>query len=103
MQKRKWIWLSASVLGVFAVGVVSYSYLANVGQADQPPLGGKIGKAADALPIKQVVLFNSGVGYFQREGEVDGDTRLHLSFAVGDINDLLMSLVLQDSKGKIGT
>jgi hypothetical protein len=103
MQKRKWIWLSASVLGVLAVGVVSYSYLASVGQADQPPLAGKNGKAADLLPIKQVVLFNSGVGYFQREGEVDGDARLHLSFAVSDINDLLMSLVLQDSKGKIGT
>src|SRR5439155_11595797 len=45
----------------------------------------------------------SGVGYFQREGEVDGNTRVQLSFLVGDINDLLMSLVLQDSKGKIGT
>ena len=25
------------------------------------------------LPIAQVILFNSGVGYFQREGEVEGD------------------------------
>ena len=24
------------------------------------------------LPVKQVVLFNSGVGYFQREGQVTG-------------------------------
>ncbi len=103
MQKRKWIWLTASLLGVLAVGVVSYSYLANAGQADQPPIAVKGARPADALPIKQVVLFNSGVGYFQREGEVDGDARLHLSFAVSDINDLLMSLVLQDSKGKIGT
>ena len=44
------------------------------------------------MPIRQVVLFNSGVGYFQREGEVDGNTRVELSFPVGDINDLVFNL-----------
>jgi hypothetical protein len=51
------------------------------------------------LPIRQVVLFNSGVGYFQREGEVEGNSRVDLTFPVGDINDLLKSLVLQDLGG----
>ena len=55
--------------------------------------------AENPLPIRQVVLFNSGVGYFQREGEVDGDARIDLSFPVSDINDLLKSLVLQDVGG----
>jgi hypothetical protein len=56
------------------------------------------------LPINQVVLFSSGVGYFQREGEVDGDTRVDMSFATDNINDLLKSLVLQDlGGGKITT
>ncbi|HEY1377522.1 MAG TPA: hypothetical protein VGF55_12050, partial [Gemmataceae bacterium] len=38
--------------------------------------------AADSprLPVKRVVLFSSGVGYFQREGEVDGDARVDLTF-----------------------
>ena len=55
------------------------------------------------LPIKQVVLFNSGVGYFQREGEVEGNARVDLSFPASDINDLLKSLVLQDlGGGKVG-
>jgi hypothetical protein len=56
------------------------------------------------LPINQVVLFNSGVGYFQREGEVNGNAELELAFPAGDINDLLKSLVLQDTGGgKVGS
>src|SRR5690242_7735 len=51
------------------------------------------------LPITQVVLFNSGVAYFQREGDVDESTRVDLSFPAGDVNDLLKSLVLQDADG----
>jgi hypothetical protein len=54
---------------------------------------------AAQLPIGQVVLFSSGVGYFQREGEVQGNARIDLSFAVTDINDLLKSMVLQDLGG----
>ncbi|MCI0638547.1 MAG: DUF4139 domain-containing protein [Gemmataceae bacterium] len=62
--------------------------------------GGKPKAVADSpLPIKQVVLFNSGVGYFQREGDVDGNARLDLTFPARDINDLLKSLVLQDLGG----
>src|SRR5262249_47740191 len=51
------------------------------------------------LPIGQVVLFSSGVGYFQREGQVEGNTRVDLSFPVTDINDLIKSMVLRDLDG----
>src|SRR6516225_7697123 len=51
------------------------------------------------LPIGQVVLFSSGVGYFQREGAVEGSARVDLSFPVNDINDLLKSMVLRDLDG----
>jgi hypothetical protein len=53
------------------------------------------------LPIAQVVLFSSGVGYFQREGSVEGNTRVDLSFPVQDINDLLKSMVLRDLDGGV--
>ena len=49
--------------------------------------------------MAQVILYSSGVGYFQREGEVEGSTRVDLSFPVQDINDLLKSMVLQDLGG----
>src|SRR3984957_16508576 len=51
------------------------------------------------LPIGQVVLFSSGVGYFQREGQVEGNARVDLSFPVQDINDLIKSMVLRDLDG----
>src|SRR6266853_1723430 len=51
------------------------------------------------LPIGQVVLFSSGVGYFQREGKVTGNARVDLSFPVADINDLIKSMVLRDLDG----
>ena len=51
------------------------------------------------MPIGQVVLFSSGVGYFQREGTIDGDARVDLSFPTQDINDLIKSMVLRDLNG----
>lgn len=53
-------------------------------------------QAGQRLPIGHIVLFNSGVGYFQREGALDGDARVDLQFPAGEVNDLLKSLVLQD-------
>src|SRR5215475_5166038 len=52
-----------------------------------------------ALPVAQVILYSSGIGYFQREGEVEGSSRIDLSFPVQDINDLLKSMMLQDLGG----
>src|SRR6185295_11231666 len=52
-----------------------------------------------SLPITRVVLFNSGVGYFSRSGEVVDDARVDLSFPEADVNDLLKSMVLEDFNG----
>ncbi len=51
------------------------------------------------VPVREVVLFSSGVGYFQHEGGVTGDTTAQLHFKTGQINDILKSLVLQDLNG----
>src|SRR5262249_21991995 len=55
--------------------------------------------ASPRLPISQVILFSSGGGYFQREGQVEGSTRIDLTFPIQDINDLLKSMALQDLDG----
>jgi hypothetical protein len=54
---------------------------------------------AALLPVAQVVLFSSGVGYFQREGSIDGDQRIDLTFPTQDINDLIKSMTLRDLDG----
>jgi hypothetical protein len=58
-------------------------------------------KAAQRLPVTQVVLFNSGVGYFHRSGQVEGEARVDLQFSAADINDLIKSLVVHDDKGEL--
>ncbi len=55
--------------------------------------------AADSLPLKQVVLFTSGVGFFQHAGRVTDDATVEMKFATDRINDLLKSMVLEDLGG----
>jgi hypothetical protein len=52
-----------------------------------------------SVPISTLVLFTSGVGYFQHDGTVDGNAKMELTFSTGQINDLLKSLVLRDLDG----
>lgn len=51
------------------------------------------------LPLKRVVLFNSGVGFFQHSGKIDGNANVELKFKTDQINDLLKSMVVQDLDG----
>lgn len=51
------------------------------------------------VPLAHVVLFSSGVSYYQRDGEVSGDQTVDLYFRTADINDLLKSMVVQDLGG----
>ncbi len=54
---------------------------------------------AAEVPVKEVVLFSSGVGYFEHFGTVQGDGSTDLRFKTNQINDILKSLVLQDLDG----
>ncbi len=53
------------------------------------------------VPLRKVVLFNSGLGYFEHARQVDGTVDVELEFDTTDINDLLKSLVVQDMGGGI--
>ena len=56
------------------------------------------------IPVKEVVLFSSGVGYFEHAGTVKGDGSTVLHFKTEQINDILKSLLLEDlNGGKVGT
>jgi hypothetical protein len=52
--------------------------------------------AAVDVPVRRVVLFSSGVGYFEHAGKVDGSTTTDLRFKTAQINDVLKSLVVED-------
>ena len=56
--------------------------------------------AGDApLPLERVVLFTSGVGYYQHAGKVVDDATVELQFSADDVNDLLKSMVVLDRTG----
>ena len=85
--------------GMFVVSLFAAAYLSAQGQWEA--MAGTRSGAGNPgpLPLSKVVLFSSGVGYFQREGTVSGTTDLNLYFKTKDINDLLKSLVVQDLDG----
>src|SRR5438445_60775 len=98
MRRRYWL---AGFVG--AAGLATVTALWGTVSAGPEKAGDQVAlaatRSAPALPISQCVLFSSGVGYFQREAEIEGNTRVDLTFPVTDINDLLKSMVLQDMGG----
>jgi hypothetical protein len=92
---KKWVW----VAGVAAVGIAAGTALDRLTAEAAPAEAAQPLKPAVELPITRVVLFNSGVGYFARSGEVTDDARVDLTFREEDINDLLKSMTLEDFNG----
>jgi hypothetical protein len=90
LPDRPWLKISviSLVVGLFAV---------NPGRGQQPAEGPEADAAK--VPVKRVVLFNSGVGYFEHQGQVEGEATIDLKFNVDDVNDLLKSMVVQDLGG----
>jgi len=85
-QLRVSLLLSLGLLGVAAGGL-----RVRPAQAQEP--------SGRSLPLEKVVLFTSGVGFFDRRGQVEGDAEVQLRFNVEDVNDLLKSMVVQDLGG----
>jgi len=56
--------------------------------------------AAD-LPIREVILYKHGVGYFERSGELRAGETARLDFKASDMNDVLKSLTIVDRNGGV--
>ena len=54
-----------------------------------------------SLPVKNIILYKHGVGYFERVGEVQDDAKINLCFRAGEMNDVLKSLTVLDLNGGI--
>src|SRR6516164_5376968 len=101
-MKRKWMLTGLASLA--ATAALAAALLARGGdpKADDKPAKNNDepqARSPQTLPITQVVLYSSGVGYFSREGEVHDNARIDLTFDAHDVNDLLKSMVVQDFDG----
>ncbi|MCI0665357.1 MAG: carboxypeptidase regulatory-like domain-containing protein [Acidobacteria bacterium] len=75
---KKPIWLFLFVLLLF-------SALRTEAQNEQSP-----------PPLRRVTLYKHGVGYFERQGPVNGDQQVTFLFDAAQMNDVLKSLVVLD-------
>jgi hypothetical protein len=52
--------------------------------------------ASSRLPVKRVVLYKNGVGYFEHAARVHGNQELAIDFTTAQLNDVLKSLTVVD-------
>jgi len=57
--------------------------------------------AAAELPVRTVVLYKHGVGFFEREGQLGPGESARLDFQAEEMNDVLKSLTVNDQGGKV--
>lgn len=82
-------------MAVAAVAVPGLALAQNAPEAAAAPDAAAPAQEAQ-VPVRAVVLFSSGVGYFEHFGQVRGNATTELRFKTEQINDILKSLVLQD-------
>ncbi len=86
-----------------AVALLPLSALLAAQTSTQPPAknpGARSGSRDQAdLPVRRVVLYKNGVGYFEHEGRVTGNQALTIDFTSSQLNDALQSLTALDLGG----
>ncbi|HEY1499624.1 MAG TPA: hypothetical protein VGF88_08615 [Acidobacteriaceae bacterium] len=78
-----------------------------VAQTSQPKPGPKAPKGSEAtpssrnaeLPVRRVVLYKNGVGYFEHAGRVTGNQAVTIDFTSSQLDDALQSLTALDLGG----
>jgi len=55
--------------------------------------------SAAKLPVRRVVLYKTGVGYFEHSGQVRGNQSVEVDFTSSQLNDALQSLTVLDLSG----
>src|SRR5436309_4329199 len=92
--------MSCRTLLVVATVVISISTTAQkkpVEASSQPD-------SVNRLPIKRVVLYKTGVGYFEHNARVHGTQDLSIDFTTAQLNDVLKSLTAVDlGEGRVSS
>lgn len=104
---RRIVFLSCFV--VFALNIGAQSPAASAAKTKAaaagaaPPLAAMPAAVNTAttkdLPVRKVVLYKNGVGYFEHAGTVSGNQRVTIDFTSPQLNDVLQSLTVLDEGG----
>ena len=82
---------------VAAVSIVILSFIISASaQQAAAPLASASPASEGRLPVKRVVLYKNGVGYFEHSTHVRGTQDLNIDFTSAQLNDALKSLTVVD-------
>jgi hypothetical protein len=84
-------WRTVAALAVLAAGGATVLH----GQAQAPAAQA----APERLPVRRVVLYKSGIGYFEHLGQVRGNQDVTIEFTSSQLDDVLKSLTALDLDG----
>ena len=74
MRRKHWFWSLVGIAGLAVVGAVGLSALTSAEpRKSDPPEVAAASRSTPQLPITGCALFSSGVGYFERTGEIEGN------------------------------
>jgi hypothetical protein len=62
-------------------------------------IGGALLLSGADLPVRQVILYKHGVGYFERSGRLAAGESARLDFKAPEMNDVLKSLTIEEKGG----
>ena len=95
---------AAVLLCVFAVpSIAAWSQATTKAAQSSAAKTSEVAATIHQLPVRQVVLYKNGIGYFEHLGSVTGNQRVAIDFTSSQLNDVLQSLtILDDNGGRIG-
>src|ERR1700687_2739072 len=97
MRTQRWVFLF-----LFTCALITCSAYSQTQQKGESPRTVKTASQnADSdessrLPVKRVVLYKNGVGYFEHLARVRGNQELAIDFTTAQLNDVLKSLTVVD-------
>ena len=104
-----WTWCAALLaLGISTAGAAQKNSASQGGSSNKKTptastsvLEDKVSEhsAAAKLPVRHVVLYKTGVGYFEHVGRIRGNQDVRVDFTSSQLNDVLQSLTILDLGG----
>jgi hypothetical protein len=97
-----------AVFGLVAVSLSVFTLIATAHSQAGPPARSRLTsvqappatpQVVEDLPVRKVVLYKNGVGYFEHAGTVSGNQHVAIDFTSTQLNDVLQSLTVLDEGG----
>jgi hypothetical protein len=92
--------LASLLTNLYAAPAPKPAPKSNPAAAEKSDIGASVGSSViKDLPVRRVVLYKNGVGYFEHAGAVTGNQRVGIDFTSAQLNDVLQSLTVLDEGG----